>query len=1086
MFNIPVLLLFSVYPLLPQDSLEGQLPKRDLGVDAFLATYPDYDGQGIRVAVLDTGIDPGHPFLQATPQGTRKIVDWYDATSDGRLDTSYTVSSESDDMIGLSGRKMLLGKWFQANRTYHMGRIDGDFLPGGLTSRIQSDRRADWQENKTSFEEAKARWAANRTEEGTTQTLLEKEISRRMESFQDPGPVWDVLVFQNEETWTVLVDNDQDGDFNEESGLHSFRETGEWATLGDESNLNYCVQVPGDGSLTMIYFDTNGHGTHVAGIIGAWEGEAGRMNGVAPGVEFVAIKIGDGKYGGATSGFSIAKALDYAVEAGCTVANISFGGPSFFADGKEPDAWIIDEARRRGLITVSSAGNEGPTLSTVGAPATARGAFSIAAAVWPDTQKVNYGSLNPTEPVLFDFSSRGPLPTGSLGVDFTAPGAALSSLPSWLGTKGENFNGTSMAAPQASGCVALLQCAANGEGLPHSPTRIYRAMRMGAQPLLGFDWVDQGHGAISMLPSLDALRTLQGIDEDDREYIISVSNPFGTGSGVYIRDLASMNPFETRVNMAPVFEEDASNAEKSSFLRTFRVECESGWVTGPDAFYTSAQGHSFNLRINPAELPEGLSGTRVFLWDVDKPISAGPDVVIPVTVVKPSIVATSSNKDWIRDFQIEPGELSRNYVRVPEGANYVKVKFTQSSKGRKEFRTGAGSVSGFLYEGNRQKRGRFFLDEWGNAEQVVPVEPGTVFEYTIASRWAVNQSADIKLEMEFIGLVAQSSEMVIPAGQGTGYLAVKSLLQSETVTASASLAGVAIPVFAEMEILPDPIRSTVMDGRGMFYGVMEWEQYLPSKSSVSLYTPYSIQTTEIREDLALEVYDYMDRLVERKIVYEWETDLGSMDAGNYRFRLTFPSLGQNALTARFAGSELRVANLHEGLSLFGDLDSAMEESGGLGRLRIPYRGARSIFARVPELDDLPSGQYYYGSVSFKSGEDTLLNLPLRIERPALGSSGSGVVEASAEVNTKAKEAETAYLASLANPETELGVLLEQSRSWQKASPDDPMATLSVLRSLGAASLSQYALQDAPGFLSEFPHYQKEFLEAAPAWNPAQN
>ncbi|MGB0686399.1 MAG: hypothetical protein ACPGQD_09545, partial [Planctomycetota bacterium] len=50
-----------------QDPLVGQMPKNDLGVAAFLAANPEYDGRGIRVAVFDTGVDPGHPFLQQTP-----------------------------------------------------------------------------------------------------------------------------------------------------------------------------------------------------------------------------------------------------------------------------------------------------------------------------------------------------------------------------------------------------------------------------------------------------------------------------------------------------------------------------------------------------------------------------------------------------------------------------------------------------------------------------------------------------------------------------------------------------------------------------------------------------------------------------------------------------------------------------------------------------------------------------------------------------------------------------------------------------------------------------------------------------------
>lgn len=59
----------------PQDPLQAQMPKEDLGVRAFLEAHPEYDGRGIRVAILDTGIDPGHPYLQRTSTGERKIVD---------------------------------------------------------------------------------------------------------------------------------------------------------------------------------------------------------------------------------------------------------------------------------------------------------------------------------------------------------------------------------------------------------------------------------------------------------------------------------------------------------------------------------------------------------------------------------------------------------------------------------------------------------------------------------------------------------------------------------------------------------------------------------------------------------------------------------------------------------------------------------------------------------------------------------------------------------------------------------------------------------------------------------------------------
>ncbi|MFQ5748502.1 MAG: S8 family serine peptidase, partial [Planctomycetota bacterium] len=548
-----LLLLFAL-PLPLQDPLEGQLPKNDLGVAAFLEAHPDYDGRAIRVAILDTGIDPGHPLLQKTSQGGRKIVDWYDATTDGRIETSREAEAENGTLIGLSGRRLRLGRWDRPGRHFHLGRIDAGFLPGDLKKRILDDRRRNWLQAKRKHEEQGVALASD-GHETREPDPLEEEREEVWKHFDDPGPVYDLVVFQDGEGWRVVVDNDEDGDLGEETALRPFPASGDWATLGEEALLHYGVRIEEDGRRVILLFDAHGHGTHVAGIVGGWDGKGSRFNGIAPGVELVAIKIGDGKFGGATSGFSIARAIDQALEAGCQVANISFGGSSFFADGHEPDARILEEAARRGLIVCTSAGNEGPALTTVGAPATSAGAWAVAAAVWPDTERVSYGSLDPSGPVLFDFSSRGPLPGGGAGISFTAPGAAVSSLPSWRMTYAENWNGTSMASPQMAGCVALMLSAARQEDLPASPARLKRAFRIGARPIPGFAFVEQGFGAPRLLPTLGALKRLAARGTGETGFDVEVDNPFGRGAEIYERGPLPAGPFERSVRVQPRLDE---------------------------------------------------------------------------------------------------------------------------------------------------------------------------------------------------------------------------------------------------------------------------------------------------------------------------------------------------------------------------------------------------------------------------------------------------------------------------------------------------------------------------------------------------
>ena len=183
-----------------------------------------------------------------------------------------------------------------------------------------------------------------------------------------------------------------------------------------------------NGVTTAGAADDNGHGTHVAGIIGALTNNGIGVASVAPDVRILPVKVLDSNGYGFDP--DIAAGIDYAVEHGADIINLSLGATS-------PVPALVSslgDAAAKNVLVVAAAGNS--YLS--GNPVTYPAAYDHTIAVGATDSLDRHA----------EFSE-----TGSF-VDLTAPGVAiLSTYPGGY----EYLSGTSMATPFVAGALAVLE-----------------------------------------------------------------------------------------------------------------------------------------------------------------------------------------------------------------------------------------------------------------------------------------------------------------------------------------------------------------------------------------------------------------------------------------------------------------------------------------------------------------------------------------------------------------------------------------------------------------------------------------------------
>lgn len=561
----------------------GLMPLEATRVTEHSRMFPDADGRGVLIAILDSGIDLSTPGLQMTSTGDTKVLDLRDFSGEGRV--TLEPLRPDGDLVSVGGVRLAgFGRVRALNAT-------GPWYGGTLHELVLGAAPgADLDGNGSN-----------------TDTLA-------------------VVVTRASDGWVLFADTDRDGSLVGERPVRDYlvaRETFAWRTTGRPVQITIAVNLAppaGDEPPVLnLFMDQSSHGTHVAAIAAGRDmfGVRG-FDGVAPGAMLLGLKIANNAHGGISVTGSKLAAMDYAIRFARQrnmplVMNLSFGVGNE-AEGMARIDVIVDSvlAANPDVVMVTSAGNDGPGLSTLGFPASARLPISVGA-TWPAAFS---GDAPPGSDIIAFFSARG----GEMAKpEVLAPGFAYATVPGF-DTGEEVKNGTSMSSPHLAGIVARLLAARRQAGQPIVAHQVKQALMVTARPFSDAAFVDQGTGtadAVAAHQWLAANRSLEDI-----HVTVSGSRHTAAWRGEGLRSAA-----DTMARFT------VSRAGATSPM-TFRLRSSAPWLRTAPTASIGASGE-VTVRWERAGLTQpGVYAGVVSGWGADT--TAGPAFRLVTTIVVPA------------------------------------------------------------------------------------------------------------------------------------------------------------------------------------------------------------------------------------------------------------------------------------------------------------------------------------------------------------------------------------------------------------------------------------------------------------------
>ncbi|MBM7859288.1 S8 family serine peptidase [Lentzea nigeriaca] len=644
------------------------MPTQDTQAAQFATAHPQWDGRGTTIAVIDSGIDLDTPALQKTSTGERKIIDWYNANATNSGDGTWVTMTKTG----------VVGKFTNGGREWTAPATGGPYS-FGLFRETAGDL-------------------------GTAASETGGDINRDGDRTDAFGVIQDIT------TKEVFVDTDGDGDFTNNKRMLDYKVKQDVGYFGTDNPATPVVDrvafvVQTDRSI----YDNAGtpyvnlgiagaaHGTHVAGITSAYKLFDGKMAGAAPGAKLMAVKACLSTPSCTSSG--LIDGVLYAARNGADVVNISIGGLPALNDGNNARAELYNRTINEYNVQLFiSAGNSGAGANTVGDPSVATDAVSVGSYITSATWLSNYGSKTAQKQSLHGFSSRGPAEDGGFKPNIVAPGSAISTTPRWqqpgpvagtyeLPAGYAMFNGTSMAAPQATGAAALLVSAFKAEHDGQRPTsaELRYAIQRSASFVSTLGAYEQGAGLFNTNAAWSLL------DKHGVPNKVTTSVPVSTvlsgllakpNTGVGIHDREGVTAGQEYIRTYTL-----TRTTGHDHLETWNVS----WK-GNDGTFKAAK--TVDLPLNtpvqfPVKIKATSAGAHSAVLQLDDVETPGVDVQTLNTVFAAETFNAANKFSATKSGTIARNQSTSLFVNVPKGTTALKVDMNaggaEAGKGQVRF-----------------------------------------------------------------------------------------------------------------------------------------------------------------------------------------------------------------------------------------------------------------------------------------------------------------------------------------------------------------------------------------------------------------